>query len=182
MIALTVVDVKITDLVGDWSLIAHSVWVILALCQYLYLLILFTVMAVSILFVPVVHCTLLGLIWACGCGWSILRNSIICSNTYQCPTLSWRLSSSRLWLGDCLSLSSGLNLLLTWHNEDIVAVTIKEIKCLAIDPYVIDVDALIEFKQILILFVSFCKLIWIDSGFLLRSRRWTWLVVLLLLR
>ena len=142
-LALTVVYVNITDLVGDRSLIAHRVWVILAFSQYLYLLILFTVVAISILFAPLVHRTLLTLIWACWCGWSILRNSI-CSNTHLCPTLSWRLSSSRLWLRNCSYLSSGFCLLLTRHNEDIVSVIVKEIECLAIDPDIVQVNALIE--------------------------------------
>ena len=68
-------------------------------------------------------------------------------------------------------MSSGFSLLLARHNEDIVSVIVKEIKRLAVDPYIVEVYARIELKQIREFFISFRKLIWVDDRFLLGSRR-----------
>ena len=81
------------------------------------------------------------------------------------------MSPGRLWLGDRSYLSSGFSLLLARHNEDIVSVIVKEIESLAVDPYIVEVYARIELKQIREFFISFRKLIWVDDRFLLGSRR-----------
>ena len=179
---LTIVDVKITDLVWDWCLIAHQVWVVLALRQNLHLLILFAVVAVTVISVRFRKRPY----WSCCCRWFILLCNCFRWYGNNWSTLSRRLSPCRLLLRLCwcrlLLVPSSFNLHEVGADEDVVTVMIQEVECSVIDPDVIQANALIELQLVQVLFASLCKLILLYWYFILSTSRHFWLVVLLFLQ